>query len=71
MYRFLVSFVPMVQEQERKHFHNINYRGISPDNMNTITKKQNELRFQKKRKVSQSEAINCIVREYREYIGQQ
>lgn len=57
-------------EDKPRHFHNINYRGISPANLNTIVKKQNDLRFQKGRKVSLSEALNCIVKEYREYIGQ-
>ena len=67
----IVIFVPMVQTEEQpRHFHNINYRGISPANLQTIVSKQNELRFQKGRKVSLSEAINTIVKEYREYIGQ-
>lgn len=67
----LFSFVSMISDEtNRKYFHTILCRGISHDNMNTITQKQNELRFAKNRKVSLSEAINCIVKEYREYIGQ-
>jgi hypothetical protein len=57
--------------EEAKHFHDILLRGVSRDNMVTILKKQNDLRFQKKRRVSLSEAVNTIIREYREYIGQQ
>ena len=66
---FVISVISMAEEA--KHFHDILLRGVSRENMVTILKKQNDLRFQKKRRVSLSEAVNTIIREYREYIGQQ
>lgn len=61
----------MVQKDDKPRlFHNINFYGITPSVLKIIVTKQAELRFQKGRKVSLSEAISTIVKEYGEYIGQ-
>jgi hypothetical protein len=67
----LYIFVLMVQKEDKpRHFHNINFYGITPTVLKIIVTKQAELRFSKGRKVSLSEAISTIIKEYGEYIGQ-